>query len=73
MANDYRPIENVPSHIFRWFLILFVVDPLLFGLFMVITIGTDSFLTVLGILGMLAPPILLAIAIYLYKIGRAHV
>ncbi len=70
MAKDNRPIEAVPSYIFRWFLILFVVDPLLFGIFMVITIGTDSFLTVLGILGMMAPPILIAIAIYLYILTR---
>jgi hypothetical protein len=70
MTSNIRPIETIPMYIFRWFLILFVLDPVLFGIMMMITIGSGQFLKIGEILGILAPPILTAIAIYLYIISR---
>ena len=70
MSNHARPIESIPSLVFRWFLILFILDPLIFGIMMLITIGSEQFMKIAEILGILAPPILIAIAIYLLLLSR---
>ena len=70
MINKNRPVESIPNYIFKWFFVLFVLDPLLFGVMLLTTIGSGQILKVAGILGILAPPILAAIAIYLYMLSR---
>jgi methyl-accepting chemotaxis protein len=70
MINKNRPVESIPNYIFKWFFVLFVLDPLLFGVMLLTTIGSGQILKVAGILGILAPPILAAIPIYLYMLSR---
>ncbi|HPL18127.1 MAG TPA: methyl-accepting chemotaxis protein [Spirochaetota bacterium] len=70
MSRFERPIESIPFFLFRWFLILFILDPLFFGIMMLITIGSGEFMVIAEILGILAPPILIAIAIYLFLLSR---
>lgn len=70
MDKHGRPLEMIPYYLFFWFLILFLLDPLFFGIMMLITIGSDQFMKIAAILGILAPPILTAIAVYLFIISR---
>ncbi len=70
--NDSIDIINKvkPNRVFIWFLLFFILDPLLFGIMMTLMLGTEKFIEIAKILVILAPPILTAIAVYLFLVSR---
>lgn len=59
-----------PYNVFKWFILFFLLDPLLFGIMMTLMLGTEKFIEISRILALLAPPILTAIALYLFIISK---
>lgn len=59
-----------PMRVFRWFLVFFILDPLIFGIMSQLMLGTEKFLQILKIIILIAPPILAAIAVYLFILSK---
>ncbi len=71
MANSADRIKDIRiGNIFRWFLIFFLLDPLVAGIMLTVMLGMEKFFLLAKILGILAPPILAAIAVYVYLMSR---
>jgi methyl-accepting chemotaxis protein len=71
MNDNIEIIKKVkPNSVFNWFLVFFILDPLIFGIMMTLMLGSEKFIEISKILVILAPPILTAIAVYLFMVSR---
>lgn len=70
MNSTIDSLSAKPMALFGFFIVLFTLDPLFFGVMMLVTLGADQALSIAKILLILAPPILAALAIYVYLISR---
>ncbi len=71
MASSGDRIEDIKLfRVFNWFLLFFILDPLLAGVMITVMIGMKKLLVLSKILGILAPPILIAIAVLVYILTR---
>jgi len=66
MDKNIQTANSIPSKIFSLYLLLFVLDPLLYGTVLLASLGLESLIPILKIIAMLAPPIIIIITVYVY-------